>query len=312
MDQLGEMRVFVRAIECGSFAGAANGLKFTPSAVSKLVRRLEERLGVRLINRTTRKLSLTAEGETYFHSGRRLVDAVDGLEQEVTAAAGRPRGLLRISASIPFGLLQVAPALIEFRKRYPDVRVQASLNDRNVDLLTEQIDVALRLGPLRDSNLMARKLTEIERVICASPQYIKRFGAPETHDDLARHQCVVFAIPGRDRWPFKAAGGGLVQVQVSGVFTADNSLFALELVLRGAGIARVPDFIAAEAIHTGKLVPLLTEQHHTERTPIFAVFPPGTQKNPKVRVFLDFLTKHFEREQWPHDKYDSKGKLRPD
>ncbi len=308
MDQLGEMRVFVRAIECGSFAGAASGLKLTPSAVSKLVRRLEERLGVRLINRTTRKISLTTEGETYFHSGRRLVDAVDGLEQEVAASAGSPRGILRISASVPFGILQVAPALIEFRKRYPDVRVHASLNDRNVDLLTEQIDVALRLGPLRDSNLMARKLTEIERVICASPDYIKRSGSPETFDDLARHQCVVFAIPGRDRWPFKTHDGGIVHVQVSGVFTADNSLFALELVLRGAGIARVPDFIAAEAIRAGKLVPLLTEQHHREPTPIFAVFPPGTQRSPKVRVFLDFLTRHFERNRWPHEKYNSKGR----
>ena len=303
MDQLGEMRVFVRAIECGSFASAANGLKLTPSAVSKLVRRLEERLGVRLLNRTTRKLSLTAEGETYFHSGRRLVDSVDSLEQEVTAAGGKPRGLLRISASVPFGLVHIAPALVEFRRRYPDVRVHLSLNDRNVDLLTEQIDVALRLGPLRDSNLMARKLTEIERIICASPDYIKRHGKPETFDDLTRHECVVFAIPGRDRWPFKTADGEVVQVQVSGVFTADNSLLALELVLRGAGITRVPDFIAAEAIHNGKLVPLLVDQHHAERTPIFAVFPPGTQRNPKVRVFLGFLTKYFERERWPHEKY---------
>ena len=310
MDQLGEMRVFVRAIECGSFAGAASSLKFTPSAVSKLVRRLEERLGVRLINRTTRKLSLTAEGEAYFHSGRRLVDAVDGLEQEVAASAGSPRGLLRISASLPFGLLQVAPALIEFRKRYPDVLVHVSLNDRNVDLVSEQIDVALRLGPLRDSNLMARKLTEIERVICASPQYIKRFGTPETFHDLARHQCVVFAIPGRDRWPFQTSDGELVQVQVSGVFTADNSLLALDLVLRGAGIARVPDFIASEAIHSGKLIPLLVDQHHVERTPIFAVFPPGTQRNPKVRVFIDFLSRHFERDRWPHDQYKSKRKSR--
>jgi DNA-binding transcriptional LysR family regulator len=311
MDQLAEMRVFVRAIECGSFAGAAGSLKLTPSAVSKLVRRLEERLGVRLINRTTRKLSLTAEGEAYFHSGRRLVDAVDGLEQEVSASAGSPRGMLRISASLPFGLLQVAPALINFRQRYPDVRVHVSLNDRNVDLLAEQIDVALRLGPLKDSNLMARKLTEIERVICASPEYIKRFGAPKTYDDLARHQCVVFAIPGRDRWPFRTADGGLIQLQVSGIFTADNSLLALDLVLRGAGIARVPDFIAAEAIHSGKLVPLLADQHHSERTPIFAVFPAGSQKIPKVRVFLDFLVKHFEQEQWPHEKYASKRKSKP-
>ena len=146
MDQLAEMRVFVHAIERGTFAGAASVMGLTPSAVSKLIGRLEERLGVRLVNRTTRKLALTAEGETYFHSGRRLIEAVDGLEHEIAASAGHPRGLLRINTAVSFGVQHLAPALIEFQQRYPDVRVSVSLTDSPVDLHAEQIDVAVRVG----------------------------------------------------------------------------------------------------------------------------------------------------------------------
>jgi DNA-binding transcriptional LysR family regulator len=179
VDQLSEMRVFVRAIERGTFAGAADDLGLTPSAVSKLIARLEARLGVRLVNRTTRKLSLTAEGETYFQSGRQLVHALDGLEQEVAASASRPRGLLRVNTPVPLGVHHLAPALIEFHRRYPDVRVNLSLTDRFVDFYAEQIDVAVRMGPLSDSRLMSRKIAEIEAVLAASPRYIEEFGIPK-------------------------------------------------------------------------------------------------------------------------------------
>ena len=178
MDELAEMRVFVHAIERGTFAGAASVMGLTPSAVSKLIGRLEERLGVRLVNRTTRKLALTAEGETYFHSGRRLIEAVDGLEHEIAASTGHPRGLLRINTAVSFGVQHLAPALIEFQQRYPDVRVSASLTDRPVDLHAEQIDVAVRVGAPSDSGLMSRKVGEVGQVICASPQYLAQFGVP--------------------------------------------------------------------------------------------------------------------------------------
>jgi DNA-binding transcriptional LysR family regulator len=292
MDQLAEMRVFVRAMERGTFAGAASDLGLTPSAVSKLIGRLEARLGVRLVNRTTRKLSLTAEGETYFHSGRRLIEAVDGLEHEVAASAGHPRGLLRINTAVSFGVRHLAPALIEFQWCYPDVRIHMSLTDRVVDLLAEQIDVSVRLGPLDDSSLMARKVTEVDRLICASPQYIETFGTPRSPADLAQHRCIVFTA-GRARWPFKTADGGLEQVDVSGTFSSDSLECILQLALQGAGIARLPDFMVAGPMRAGKLVPLLAGEHHPEKTPAFAVFPPGTQKVPKVRAFLDFLIERF-------------------
>jgi DNA-binding transcriptional LysR family regulator len=293
MDRLAEMRVFVRAIERGTFAVAANDLGLTPSAVSKLILRLETRLGVRLVNRTTRKLALTAEGETYFHSGRRLIEAVDALEDEVAASAGHPRGLLRINTEIWFGVQHLAPALIEFQQRYPEVRFSLYLTDRLVDLHAEQIDVAIHLGPLSDPSLMSRKVGEVGRVICASPQYLKKFGTPTSRDDLAQHRCIVFTAAGRSRWAFRTANGGIEHVDVSGVFASNSQECVLQLALQGAGIARLADFMVGKPIRDGKLVPLLADQHHPERTPAYAVFPPGTQKVPKVRVFLDFLVDRF-------------------
>jgi DNA-binding transcriptional LysR family regulator len=298
VDQLAEMRVFVRAIERGTFAVAANDMGLTPSAVSKLIRRLETRLGVRLVNRTTRKLALTAEGETYFHSGRRLIEAVDGLEHEVSASAGHPRGLLRLNTAVSFGVQHLAPALIDFHRRYPDVRVSMSLTDRPVDLLAEQIDVAVRMGPLDDSGLMSHTIAEVERVICASPAYLEEFGAPATPGDLARHRCIVFTSPGRGRWPFKTADGGMELMDVPATFASDSLECILQLALQGAGIARLADFMAARPIRAGKLVPLLVDQHYPERRPALAVFAPGAQRIPKVRVFLDFLIERFGRESW--------------
>jgi DNA-binding transcriptional LysR family regulator len=298
MDQLAEMRVFVRAIERGTFAVAASDLGLTPSAVSKLISRLEARLGVRLVNRTTRKLALTAEGETFFRAGRGLIEAVDGLEDEVSASTGRPRGLLRINTAVSFGVQHLAPALIEFQRRYPDVRINLSLTDRPVDLHAEQIDVALRMGPLEDESLMSHKIADVERVICASPAYVAESGEPRSSADLARHRCIVFTAPGRGRWPFRTADGGLEQAEVTPAFATDSLECILQLALRGAGIARLPDFMAARWIRAGALVTLLLDQHYPERRPALAVHQPGAEKSPKVRVLLDFLNERFGREAW--------------
>jgi len=298
VDQLVEMRVFVRAIEVGTFAGAAGDLGLSPSAVSKLVARLEARLGVRLVNRTTRKLSLTAEGETYYRSGRQLVHALDGLEQEVAATASRPRGLLRVNTPVTLGVHHLAPVLTEFHQRYPDVRVHLSLTDRFVDIYAEQIDVAVRMGPLSDSTLMSRKIAEIEAVLVASPRYIEEFGIPKTGADLVHHRCIVFTAPGRNRWPFRTADGSLEHLEVAGTFASDSLQCILQLALEGGGIARLADFLVADSIRAGKLVQLLVGQHVAEPASVFAVFAPGTQRIPKVRVFLDFLVGHFQHHAW--------------
>jgi len=298
MDELGEMRVFVRAIERGSFAAAAGDLGLTPSAVSKLVQRLEARLGVRLVNRTTRKLALTAEGETYFLSGRRLLEAADALEHELAASAGRPRGLLRINTAVSFGVQHLAPALIEFRRRHPDVRISMSLTDRPVDMHAESIDVAVRMGPLEDPGLATLEIAQVERVICASPAYLAGHGTPAVPADLARHRCIVFTAPGRGRWPFRTDDGGVELLEVPATFASDSLDCVLQLALQGAGVARLPDFMAARPMRAGRLVPLLADRHYPERRPALAVFPHGTDRVPKVRAFLDFLLERFGRETW--------------
>ena len=298
VDQLTEMRVFLRAIERGTFASAADDLGLTPSAVSKLIARLEGRLGVRLLNRTTRKLLLTAEGETYFQSGRQLIHAVDGLEQEVAASASSPRGLLRINTPVSLGVHHLAPALIEFNRRYPNVRVNLSLTDRIADFHAEQIDVAVRMGPLSDSRLMSRKIAEIEAVLSASPRYIEEFGIPKRGADLAHHRCIVFTAPGRDRWPFRTADGSIEHVEVAATFASDSLQCILQLALEGGGIARLADFLVADSIRAGKLVQLLVGQHVAERASVFAVFAPGTQRIPKMRVFIDFLVERFQHQPW--------------
>ncbi len=298
VDQLAEMRVFVRAIERGSFASAASDMGLSPSAVSKLVRRLEARLGVQLVARTTRKLVLTTEGETYFHAGRRLIEAVDGLEQDVAASASRPRGQLRITTPVALGIRHLAPALLDFHRRYPDVRVNISLTDRAVDIYTEQIDVAVRMGPLSDSRLMSRKIAVIEPVIFASPQYLGEFGTPRCAADLMQHRCIVFTAPGRGRWSFKTANGGVQHLDVPATFASDSLECILQLALQGAGIARLADFLVADSVRSGELVPVLVGQHYYESAPVLAVFAPGTQKIPKVRVFLDFLVERFQHQSW--------------
>jgi DNA-binding transcriptional LysR family regulator len=298
VDQLAEMRVLVRAIERGSFAAAAGDLGLTPSAVSKLIRRLETRLGVQLVSRTTRRLALTPEGETYLHSGRRIIEAFDGLEREVAAAASHPRGLLRINTPVSVGVRHLAPALVDFHRRYPDVRVSMSLTDRVVDIYAEQIDVAVRMGPLSDSRLMSRKIAEIEPVIFASPEYLAQFGTPERPADLARHRCIVFTAPGRGRWSFKAADGRVEHIDVPATFASDSLECILQLALRGAGIARLADFVVAEWVRSGQLVPVLVGQHYHQSAPVLAVFAPGTQKIPKIRVFLDFLVDRFQHQPW--------------
>jgi len=298
MDQLAEMRVFVRAVECGTFAAAAGEMGLTPSAVSKVVARLEARLGLRLLDRSGRRLSPTAAGETYLHSSRRMIEAMQALEQEVAASAGRPQGLLRINTPVAFGVQHLAPALIEFHRRYPDVRINMSLTDRLVDFYAEQVDIAVRMGPLGDSRLVSRKIAEIEAVICASPGYLAEQGAPQTPADLAHHRCIVFTAPGRNRWPFRTADGGMEHVEVAAAFASDSLQCILQLAMQGAGVARLADFLVADGIRAGALAGVLTDWHVAERASVFAVFAPGTQKIPKVRVFLDFLVELFQDHHW--------------
>jgi DNA-binding transcriptional LysR family regulator len=296
MDTTNDMRAFVRVVEYQSFSAAAVVLGLTPSAVSKLVSRLEDRLGVRLLHRTTRRLALTSEGEVYFARARQILADIEEVEAEVTRSRGSPRGRLHVHTSNAFGVHQLAPSLPEFLMRYPDIEVELSITDRIVDLVGERADVAIRGGPIADTSLSARKIGEFERTICAAPSYLARRGVPRTPAELASHVCVV-AAPMPSRWPFRTRTG-LDLVEIMPRVTTDNGEAALRLALGGAGIARLADVIIGEPIRSGLLVPLLTDVHHTELLPLSAIYLAGRHRLPKVRVFLDFLVEQFASAPW--------------
>jgi DNA-binding transcriptional LysR family regulator len=289
-----EMNAFVRVAERGSFAAAASDLGLTPSALSKLVTRIEDRLGVRLLTRTTRKLALTAEGELFVARSRDILASIEAAEAEVTAASEQPRGHLRVSVGTAVAKLILAPALPVFLDRYPDISVELHVSDRQVDLVAEQIDVAIRSGGLGDSTLVARKVGEATRVICASPRYLERRGSPQVPADLLRHNCLTLPGPAWSHWPFHTHEG-INRLEVSGSFTSDNAVLLLDMAVAGLGVARLADFMVARAVRDGALVPLLMDSHVPESFPIHALTVPGRHRAPRIRAFVDFLAKQFVR-----------------
>jgi DNA-binding transcriptional LysR family regulator len=298
MDKPGEMRAFVRSVELAGFSAAARDLDLTPSALSKLVTRMEDRLGVRLMNRTTRKLALTAEGEAYFASAKRILADIEEAETEVTRFSQSPKGLLRINVGVAFGMHQLAPALPRFLERYPDIELDITVTDRLVDLVEEGADVAIRTGALRDSNLIARKICDVHRVICASPMYLKKHGTPKTPRDLRHHNCVsISGAPQLRKWTFDTPGG-IDTIDVTGNVSANNAETLLQLAATGVGIIRLADVIVSDGIRAGWLVPILTAESHDEPLPLSAVYPPGKHKSPRVAAFVNFLVERFSGAPW--------------
>jgi DNA-binding transcriptional LysR family regulator len=289
-----EMNAFVRVAERGSFAAAAADLGLTPSALSKLVTRIEDRLGVRLLTRTTRKLALTAEGELFVARSRDILASIEAAEAEVTAASERPRGHLRISVGTAVAKQILGPALPVFLDRYADITVELHVSDRQVDLVAEQIDVAIRSGALGDSTLVARKLGEATRVICASPLYLEKHGTPRVPADLLQHNCLTLPGPAWSQWPFHTHEG-INRLAVSGTFTSDNADLLLDMAVAGLGVARLADFMVARALRDGALVRLLVDSHVPESFPIHALTVPGRHRAPRVRAFVDFLAEEFGR-----------------
>jgi DNA-binding transcriptional LysR family regulator len=297
MDATGDMRAFVNVVEQQSFAAAAQLLGLSPSAVSKLVTRLEDRLGVQLLHRTTRRLSLSSEGEVFFARARQILADVEDAEAEVARSRGAPRGLLRINTSNGFGIHQLAPALPEFIARYPEVKLELAITDRIIDLAADPADVTIRAGQIGDVTAAARKIANFERVMCAAPSYLAKYGTLRTPADLARHTCIVISSQAPHRWPFRS-GGGVEHVELAQVIVLDNSEAALQLALNGGGIIRLGDMVVAEPVARGLLVPLLADVHYDEPLQLTALYREGRHRLPKVRVFLDFLEERFASAPW--------------
>jgi DNA-binding transcriptional LysR family regulator len=298
MSEIVDLRAFVRVVDRGGFSAASEGLGLTPSALSKLITRLEDRLGVRLLHRTTRRLALTPEGETYLLRARDILAAIDDAEAEVSRAGQRPRGRLRVNCVSAFALHQLMPALPDFFRRCPEVDLELAVTDRVVDLLAVNADVGIRTGRIDDGSLVVRKIAEIRRGLYASPAYLARRGTPRTPAELRDHDCIVLShIPSSHRWLFND-GSGVTSMDIASRVLVDSGEAALRLAIAGGGIARVADLLVADALHDGKLEPVLAERHAAEPVPLAAVYPQGRHRMPKVRAFLDFLVERFGHAPW--------------
>lgn len=288
-----DMAVFVRIVENGSFAGAARELSLTPSAVSKILSRLEQRLSTQLLTRTTRRLALTAEGETYLLRCKDILAAIEAAEAEVSSSDISPRGHIRVATGTAVGRRQLTKLLPAFLAQYPDISVDLNISEQRIDLVAKQTDVALRTGDLPDSSLVARKIVDAQRLICASPRYLDHHGTPERPEDLLDHNCILFSnFPHLGRWPFRT-GKGVVRIQVKGNVMTDNADVALDLAIAGHGIVRMIDIHLSEPIRRGLLVPLFEAEHMDEPIPVWAVTPSGRNHIPRVRALLDFLAEQF-------------------
>jgi len=298
MDRTAEMLAFVRAVDCGGFSAAARELELTPSALSKLVSRLEDRLGVRLLSRTTLRLQMTTEGETFYLRAKSILAALDEAEAEVTEANASPSGLLRLYCGSSFGTHQLAPALPRFLERYPDVHLELSISDQPPEMLGENFDVVIRKGQLEDSSLIARRICDVERVICAAPAYLEMHGTPRTPDELLTHNCLwITRLPALRRWPFTTRDG-IRTINVNGNVAANNAGTVLQLALAGVGITRLTDVTVGEALRSGQLVPVLADCQHVEPIPLYAIYSGGRHVAPKVRAMVDFLIEAFGHAPW--------------
>ncbi len=293
-----EMAAFVRVVEAKGFSAAATGLGLSPSAVSKLVTRLETRLGVRLLQRTTRALHLTAEGEAFYEAARRIVSAIETIEEQISVQRGTPHGLLRVTTSLAFSTHQLAPVIPEFMARHPLVEIELLPTDRVVDMVEEGVDIAIRIGRLADTSFMARKIGEDKRLICAAPAYLAHHGTPRRPEELTRHNCIVSRErPHLNRWQFRV-DNQIREIEVAGRVAVSEGEMQMQLALQGIGIVRLTRLTMARAIRDGALVPLLSDFSADEPVPIHAVYPHRRHLAPKVPAFVNFLIEKFTPPPW--------------
>lgn len=292
MDKWTEMQTFVASVRQGSFSAAGRQLGLSPSAISKLLSRLEARLGVRLINRTTRSLSLTEGGERYFARCLDILAQIEDAEDSLTGFVHEPAGTLRINSTPGFAKHQLLPLMVAFQARYPRLTLEFQLTGQAVDLIAEGVDMAIRLGELRDTSLVGRKLGESQRLVCASPAYLAAHGRPRQPSDLRQHDCLRLSTSETfNQWQFSSAAG-IEQIDVRGRFVTDNVDMLHDYALMGGGIARLSVFMVARDIEAGRLEPLLTD-YGIEKQLIHAVYPHRRHLPAKVRVLLDYLAEKF-------------------
>ena len=298
------MRMFVATVRAGSFSEAARQLGCTPSAVSRQVSALEADLGVRLFTRTTRRLNLTEAGSALLEQSERILGEIDTMREAVRAVDASPRGMLRVTAPIVYARLHLVPLLPAFLDLHPEVEMNLVLSDSVVDLLENDIDVALRIAALPDSSLIARRIASVDRVICGSPDYLERRGTPARPLDLRAHDCLPFRFhtaanvwrAGSNVWRLEGRAAGVEEISVHGPFTANNADALVIAALAGLGLILVPTWLVSEHLREGRLVPVLDDYRVSPsdiETAIYAVYASGRFLSPKIRAFIDFLVERL-------------------
>lgn len=298
MDKFQEMRVFAAVVDAGSFVGACDAVAMSKAAVSRHVQDLEARLGVRLLQRTTRRLSLTDEGEVFYARCKDLLANVDEAEAEITSRTGVASGLLKVNAPVSFGIIHLAPLWAEFMARHPKVTLDIALSDRVIDLVDEGFDVAVRIARLPNSTLISRKLASTEIILCASPAYLKEHGTPVHPADLAEHAVMSYSLfSGGDDWEFEGPQGS-VTVKVAPRLHSNSGDTCRAVALRHGGVILQPSFLVGDDLKSGALVRLLPDYRSTTLG-VYAVYPTRKHLSPKVRLLVDFLAEAARSLGWP-------------
>jgi DNA-binding transcriptional LysR family regulator len=294
MMQLDDMRIFVATVDAHNFTAAAHRLSLSKQFVSRRVMALEEALGVQLLIRNTRKLAVTDLGQEFYERARRILGEVEEAEQAMSLRRAGPRGLLRVSAPMSFGMMHLSPLVAMFLRENPDVRFDMELSDRTVDVVGEGFDMAIRIGTLPDSTLVAQKLVDVRMMACCSPGYLRRRGTPAVPADLERHSCLLYGHGGAISWDF-VVDGTTKGVEVHGPLRANNGDLIRDAAVAGLGIVRLPDFIVADALKRGQLVPVL-EAFLPGATSVYAVYPQHRQSSVTIRAFVEFLRTRLRKQ----------------
>lgn len=300
MSYLNNIRVFVRVVELGNLSAAGRDQRVSPAVASNRIKELEKHLGVRLFNRTTRKLTPTEHGRIFYEGAQKIVEAVDGAEAAVADVAQNPRGTIHVTAPLGIGRRLIGPGVPEFHELYPDIKVRLRLSDRKIDLMNEGVDIAFKLGLIEDSNLRMRGIMECERVLCAAPEYLKQHGEPETPDALIddRHKCLLLRFPGSNEffW-YLRTDEGIRKFEIDGPYDTDDGDVLTEWALAGHGIINKPRFEIHHHLTAGRLVPLLADFPPVPAQ-LACLYPHKKFQDPKVRLFIDFMAvrcqKHIE------------------
>jgi DNA-binding transcriptional LysR family regulator len=307
MDRLDSMAVFAKVVESGSLSAAARGLGVSLASVSRQLAALEDKLGARLLSRTTRRLSLTEGGRAYYNRCKRILGDVEEAEAEVSQFQASPSGRIVVSASGLFGRIFLAPVLSGFLERHPRISIELPLTDRFVNLVEEGVDVAVRVGGLADSSLVARRIGGFRRVVCASPRYLKRHGAPKQPADVTAHDCLVFSMLAEaDRWRFSVDGRDIA-VPVTGRLLSNNQEVLLQAALDSCGIMLAPSWLVRDHVAKGRLR-LILEDFEPEPTPIHILYPHARLLSAKVRALIDYLAGQWRDEDFGFGRPNRRGR----